>query len=60
MPAKSVAQQKFMAWQEHNPAQAAADGKSVDMTHQQLHDYVATPTDGLPKKKSKKRQYYGE
>ncbi len=47
MPAVSQAQQKFMAICEHDPQHA--QGKCPNMTHQQLHDYAATPLSGLPK-----------
>lgn len=60
MPSVSQAQRKFFAWQEHHPDQAAAEGKSVDMTKNQMRDFASTPDAGLPKKKSKKRQYYSE
>jgi hypothetical protein len=46
MPAKSKAQQRFMAMAEHNPT--ALYGPKPNMTHQQLHDFAATPTKGLP------------
>lgn len=60
MPAVSQAQSRFFRWAEHNPDQAKAEGKAVGMSKKQMHDYAATPDAGLPKKKSKKRQYYGE
>jgi hypothetical protein len=53
MPAKSKAQQKFMAMAEHG---ALPKSKMPDMTKQQMRDFAATPTKGLPahvKKKSK-------
>ena len=50
MPAKSKAQQRFMAIAEHNPG--ALRGPVPDMTTQQLHDYAATPRKGLPAKVS--------
>ena len=46
MPAKSRAQQKFMAIAEHNPG--ALKGKKPDMSKGQLHDFAATPTKSLP------------
>ena len=46
MPAKSKAQQQFMGICEHNPQHA--QGQCPDMTHQQFHDFAATPTKGLP------------
>lgn len=46
MPAKSKAQQAYMAIAEHNPT--ALYGPKPDMTHEQLHDFAATPRAGLP------------
>jgi len=46
MPAKSQAQQRFMAIAEHHPEQLR--GPAPDMTHAQLHDFAATPRKGLP------------
>ena len=57
MPATSKAQQRFMAICEHNPQHA--QGQCPDMTHQQMHDFAATPTKGLPnhaKSKSLKKR----
>lgn len=48
MPAKLQAQQRFMAIAEHEPGKLR--GKSPDMTHEQLHDFAATPRKGLPKR----------
>lgn len=48
MPAKSKAQQRFMAMVEHDPEKV--QGKKPHMTHQQLHDFAATPTKGLPER----------
>jgi hypothetical protein len=58
MPAVSQAQGKFFRWAEHNPQQAKAEGKATGMTHQQMHDFAATPNKGLPARKQ--RKYYGE
>jgi hypothetical protein len=60
MPAKSQAQARFFRWAEHNPAQAAAEGKATGMTHDQMHDFAVTKDAGLPKKKASGRKYYGE
>ena len=49
MPSVSKAQQHFMAGWEHNPDQMR--GSKPDMTHQQFHDFAATPTRGLPERK---------
>ena len=46
MPAKSKAQQRFMAIAEHNPGKLR--GKKPDMTQAQMHDFAATPTKRLP------------
>ena len=46
MPATSKAQQRYMAIAEHNPG--ALRGPKPKMTHQQLHDFAATPTKKLP------------
>lgn len=46
MPSKSKAQQQFMAIAEHNPG--ALRGPKPDMSQQQLHDFAAIPTKGLP------------
>ena len=54
MPAVSKAQQKYMAICEHNPQHA--QGKCPDMSKSEMHDYAATPTKGLPYKKSLKSQ----
>ena len=48
MPAKSKAQQEFMAIAEHEPGKL--HGKKPNMSHEQLHDFAATPTKGLPEK----------
>lgn len=48
MPAKSKAQQQFMAIAEHEPGKLK--GKAPKMSHQQLHDFAATPTKGLPER----------
>lgn len=54
MPARSKAQQEFMAIAEHDPEKLK--GKMPDMSHQQLHDFAATPTKGLPRKVRKNRK----
>lgn len=46
MPARSKAQQAFMAVCEHEPRHAR--GQCPKMTKAQLHDFAATPTTGLP------------
>lgn len=57
MPAKSKAQQQFMAIAEHDPDKL--QGKKPDMSQEQLHDFAATPTKDLPQKKSKPRHHDG-
>jgi len=46
VPATSKAQQQFMAIAEHEPSKLR--GKKPNMTHQQLHDFAATPSKNLP------------
>jgi hypothetical protein len=49
MPAKSKAQQAVMAIAEHEPEKLYARNKgAAEMTHEQLHDFAATPTKHLP------------
>lgn len=55
MPAKSVAQRRYMAILEHDPAKLKASG----MSKQQAHDFAATKEKGLPEHVApKKRKYY--
>lgn len=50
MPAESQKQQIAMAIAEHHPEKLHAENKGMlSMTHQQLHDFAATPRHGLPK-----------
>lgn len=54
MPAESKAQRTAMAIAEHDPKKLYKKNRSLlRMTHQQLHDFAATPEKGLPKKKKK-------
>jgi hypothetical protein len=54
MPAKSKAQQKLMAIAEHDPDKFYKKNRKVlRLTHAQLHDFAATKTKDLPKKKEK-------
>lgn len=48
MPAKSKAQAKLMAAAEHGATFPAAKKIRASMTHQQMHDFAATPRKGLP------------
>ena len=49
MPAVSKKQQAYMAIAEHAPEKLR--GKKPAMSHDQLHDFAATPTKGLPTRK---------
>lgn len=50
MPAKSKKQQQAMAIAEHEPGKLYARNKGLlKMSHEQLHDFAATKTKGLPK-----------
>jgi hypothetical protein len=45
-----------MAIAEHHPEKLKARNRGLlKMSHEQLHDFAATPERGLPKKKGKKR-----
>ena len=56
MPSRSQAQQIAMSIAEHEPSKLDAKNKGMlKMSHQQLHDFAATPRKGLPKKVDKKR-----
>jgi len=49
MPAKSKASQKAFAIAEHEPDKLYARNKGMlKMSHQQLHEFAATPRKGLP------------
>lgn len=48
MPAKSVAQRRFLAMCQHHPEHAR--GQCPDMKPKQFHDFTATPEAGLPAK----------
>jgi hypothetical protein len=55
MPAKSQTQQQLFAIAEHHPEKLYARNKGLKkMSHEQLHDFAATPRKGLPKKVKKK------
>jgi hypothetical protein len=62
MPAVSAAQQKAMAIAEHAPGKLYARNQGLlKMSHQQLHDFAATPRKNLPARKKKKPDaFYGE
>lgn len=49
MPAVSKKQQIAMAIAEHDPSKLDARNRGLlKMSHQQLHDFAATPRKGLP------------
>lgn len=53
MPSVSKAQQKAMAIAEHDPDKLYKRNRGLlGMNHQQLHDFAATDTKGLPQKKA--------
>ncbi|HEY2496554.1 MAG TPA: DUF3008 domain-containing protein [Candidatus Angelobacter sp.] len=55
MPAVSLRQRRAMAIAEHHPEELKAKNRGLlSMTHQQLHDFAATPEKGLPEKKRKR------
>lgn len=56
MPAKSKAQQQFMAIAEHDPDKL--QGEKPDMSQEQLHDFAATPTKDLPQKTKKSPRHH--
>ena len=54
MPAVSKKQQHLMAAAEHGANFPMARKLRQSMSHQQLHDFAATSTKGLPNKKKKR------
>lgn len=57
MPAVSKKQQVAMAIAEHEPSKLYGRNKSLlKMSHQQLHDFAATPRKGLPESAPKKKR----
>jgi hypothetical protein len=53
MPATSKAQQRLFALAEHKPGELYRKDRSLlNLTHQQLHDFAATPSGNLPERKS--------
>lgn len=60
MPAVSQKQRTAIAIAEHAPDKLYARNRGLlGMTHEQQHDFAATPEKGLPKVEPK-RKYYGE
>ena len=52
MPSVSKAQRTVMAIAEHDPSKLYKRNRGLlGMSHEQLHDFAATPTKGLPEKK---------
>lgn len=52
MPSVSKAQQAVMSLAEHDPAKLKKRNRGLlAMSHEQLHDFAATPTKDLPEKK---------
>ena len=57
MPAVSRKQQIAMAIAEHSPEKLYARNQGLTkMSHQQLHDFAATPRKGLPESAPKKKR----
>lgn len=57
MPAESKAQQIAMAIAEHAPRKLYRRNRGLlAMSHQQLHDFAATPRGGLPERKGSLRR----
>jgi hypothetical protein len=56
MPAVSKAQRQAIAIAEHHPDELYARNRGLlGMSHQQLHDFAATPEKGLPQRKKKRK-----
>jgi hypothetical protein len=54
MPAVSKASREAFAIAEHHPDELFARNRGMlNMSHEQLHDFAATPEKGLPEHKSK-------
>ena len=52
MPSESRAQQQATAIAEHDPKKLYKKNRGLlRMTHEQLHDFAATSTRGLPERK---------
>lgn len=57
MPALSKSQQRLFAVAEHAPGMLYKRNRGLlHMSHEQLHDFAATPREGLPEKKGKFRR----
>lgn len=56
MPALSIKMRRAMAIAEHHPEKLKKRNRGLlKMTHEQLHDFAATPEKGLPERKKPKR-----
>lgn len=56
MPALSIKQRQAMAIAEHHPEKLKKRNRGLlKMSHEQLHDFAATPEKGLPMRKRSKR-----
>lgn len=54
MPATSQAQQRLFAIAEHHPSQLhKANRGLLKLSRKQLHDFAATPRNGLPRRAGK-------
>lgn len=52
MPSRSIAEQQATAIAEHAPSKLYKRNRGLlKMSHQQLHDFAATPHTGLPQHK---------
>jgi hypothetical protein len=57
MPATSKAQREAMAIAEHHPEKLKKRNRGMlGMSHEQLHDFAATPEKGLPDKVPDKKE----
>jgi hypothetical protein len=57
MPSLSKAQRRAMAIAEHHPEELYARNQGLlGMSHDQLHDFAATPERGLPERKHSLRK----
>jgi hypothetical protein len=59
MPAKSRSQQRLIAAAEHGATFSKAKAIRESMTPQQMHDFAATPSKGLPRHVKKSTNRYG-
>lgn len=57
MPATSIAQRRFFGGWEHDPE--GMHGARPKMTHEQMHDFAATPEKGLPMYAARRKKWGG-